>query len=421
MSDATERNETETKAAEEKPTKRFKKSAPNPADVARTYFEAMAAADLDGAASHWAPDILERIAPVGELRGPEEVRAFFQQLFTAFPDQRFEVLDLVPAGNQVAVRWRSTGTFCGGPFQGIDPTGARIEMEGFDLLTIEDGLIRRNDAYYDGTQFARQMGMLPPKDSTAERGMTAAFNARTRLGRRLFAPSKEQVAEGVWLLRGGFPMKTMNVYLIEDEGGVTVFDAGIKAMAGGIASAGAQMGGIKRVVLGHSHGDHRGAAPRLSAPVFCHPDEVADAEGDGGEHYFDLSKLRRRYARVLMPRLLRMWDGGPVHIEGTVSEGDDVAGFKVVHLPGHAPGMIGLWRESDRLALVSDTTYTLDPETGRHGPPRVPHRAFNKDTEQARASIRKLAAMEPAAAWPGHADPVKGDVRGQLERAAAET
>jgi hydroxyacylglutathione hydrolase len=411
----------ESKAAEGKPTRRFKKSAPKPADVARSYFKAFETADLDSAAKFWAPDILERIAPVGDLKGPGEVRAFFQQLFGAFPDMRLEVLDLVATGNQVAVRWRSTGTFCGGPFQGIDPTGTRLDMEGIDLLTIEDGLIRRNDAYYDGTQFARQVGLLPPRDSTAERGMAAAFNARTRLWRRFFAPSKEQVAEGVWLLRGGFPMKTMNVYLIEDEGGVTVFDAGIKAMASGIASAGAQMGGIKRVVLGHGHADHRGAASRLSAPVFCHPDEVADAEGDGGEHYFDFSKLRRRYARLLMPRLLRTWDGGPVKIEGTVSEGDDVAGFKVVHLPGHAPGLIGLWRESDRLALVSDTTYTLDPETGRHGPPRVPHRAFNKDTELARASIRKLAAMEPEVAWPGHADPIKGDVRGQLERAAAET
>lgn len=440
MSDATEKNEAEateeteetkaeanqaaqagSKAAEGKPTRRFKKSALKPADVARAYFEAMAAADLDEAAKYWAPDILERIAPVGDLKGPREVRAFFEQLFTAVPDMRFEVLDLIAADNKAAVRWRSAGTFCGGPFQGIEPTGSRIELEGLDLLTIEDGLIHRNDAYYDGTQFARQVGLLPPRDSTAERGMTAAFNARTRVWHRLFAPSKERVAEGVWLLRGGFPMKTMNVYLIEDDGGVTVFDAGIKAMAGGIASAGAQMGGIKRVVLGHGHGDHRGAAPGLSAPVFCHPDEVADAEGDGGEHYFDLSKLRRRYARVLMPRLLRVWDGGPVKIEGTVSEGDDIAGFKVVHLPGHAPGLIGLWRESDRLALVSDTTYTLDPETGRHGPPRVPHPAFNKDTELARASIRKLAAMEPAAVWPGHADPVKGDVRAQLERAAAQT
>ena len=121
-----------------------------------------------------------------------------------------------------------------------------------------------------------------------------------------------------------------------------------------------------------------------------------------------------------MPLFLKSWDGGPVEIAGTVSEGDEIAGFRVVHLPGHAPGLIGLWRESDRLALCSDTLYTLDPQTGRKGPPRVPHRAFNKDTEQARASIRKLAALEPATVWPGHADPVVGDVRSELERIANE-
>jgi glyoxylase-like metal-dependent hydrolase (beta-lactamase superfamily II) len=192
-------------------------------------------------------------------------------------------------------------------------------------------------------------------------------------------------------------------------------------MTKGVGSIAAQHGGIKRIVLGHGHADHRGAAPGLGAPVYCHPDEVTDAEGDGGSSYFDFSKLERGFARLMMPRLLRSWDGGPVKVTGTVKEGDDVAGFKVIHLPGHAPGLIGLWRESDRLALVSDTLYTLDPQTGRHGRPRVPHSAFNKDTEQARESLRKLAAMEPSAAWPGHADPVTGDVRSQLERAADTT
>jgi hypothetical protein len=43
---------------------------------------------------------------------------------------------------------------------------------------------------------------------------------------------------------------------------------------------------------------------------------------------------------------------------------------------------------------------------------------YNFDTEQARASMRKIAALEPAAAWPGHAKPLTGDVRGALERAA---
>ena len=75
----------------------------------------------------------------------------------------------------------------------------------------------------------------------------------------------------------------MNVYLIEDDGGgVTVFDAGIKGMGPAIASAASALGGINRIVLGHSHVDHRGAAPELRAPVFCHADDRAQAEGDGG-------------------------------------------------------------------------------------------------------------------------------------------
>jgi glyoxylase-like metal-dependent hydrolase (beta-lactamase superfamily II) len=102
-----------------------------------------------------------------------------------------------------------------------------------------------------------------------------------------------------------------------------------------------------------------------------------------------------------------------------VQEGDDIAGFEVLHLPGHAPGLIGLWRAGDRLALVSDCFYTLDPQSGIKGHARVPHAAFNQDTEQARASMRKLAALEPATAWAGHADPLTGDVRGALEHAAA--
>ena len=71
---------------------------------------------------------------------------------------------------------------------------------------------------------------------------------------------------------------------------------------------------------------------------------------------------------------------------------------------------------------MSDCFYTLDPQTGIPGPRRAcPHRAFNQDTEQARASMRKLAALAPATAWAGHADPLRGDVAAQLEHAAATT
>jgi len=240
--------------------------------------------------------------------------------------------------------------------------------------------------------------------------------------RKITAPRLEPVARGVWVMRGGFPPpRTMNVYLIEDDGGVTLFDAGIEAMAPWIAEAATRLGGLKRVVLGHGHEDHRGAAPGLGAPVLCHPEEVSYAEAAGPTPYFEIERLESRLFRKLMPRLLHEWDGGPVEVAGTLSEGDEVAGFEVKHLPGHAPGLIGLWRESDRLALVSDTCYTLDPQTlpPRFGPPRLPHAAYNWDSVKARASVRKLAALEPRLVWAGHADPVIGDCRAQLERAAA--
>jgi len=151
----------------------------------------------------------------------------------------------------------------------------------------------------------------------------------------------------------------MNVYLIEDDGGgVTVFDAGIKGMGPAIAAAATALGGLNRVVLGHSHVDHRGAAPELRAPVFCHADDRAQAEGDGGLHYVDYDKLRA-YARPFYRRILHVWDGGPVTVAGTIAEGDDVSGFRAVHIPGHSPGMIALYRERDGLMLASDLVYTL--------------------------------------------------------------
>jgi hydroxyacylglutathione hydrolase len=225
---------------------------------------------------------------------------------------------------------------------------------------------------------------------------------------------RERIADGVWLVRGGVPSKIMNVYLIEDAGGVTVFDAGISGMTDAVATAGADLGGINAVVLGHADADHRGAAPGLPAPVYCHEADRAAAESPKAfRDYWDLGKLSVP-ASLVMPKLLRHWDGGAVSITGTLAEGDEVAGFRVIHLPGHAPGLIGLFRESDRLALCSDCIYTIDVQTGLRSRPRVPHPAFNLDTEQARASIRKLAEHEPAVAWPGHAHPVRGDVRAQL-------
>ncbi|MGP0102985.1 MAG: MBL fold metallo-hydrolase [Solirubrobacteraceae bacterium] len=386
--------------------------------VARRYFAAIDERDLEQAVSLWADGGRENVRGQVDVLAPEGVREFIGGLIGAVPDLSMQVVTTTTEGDRCGVQWRLTGTFAGPDgFGGVAPTGAPVELEGFDLITVRDGLIVSNDAFTDSMTFARQIGMMPPQGSAAEARMTQAFNAKTRLSARLGAGEAELVAEGVWVVQG--QPGRCNVYLIEDDGGVTLFDAGARTMTRAVASAGARLGGIRRVVLGHGHTDHRGVAPALGVPVLCHPDEVQDAEGSGGFRYWPdglrgLPTPLRQFHRLLHRYA---WDGGPVKIAGTVTEGDELAGFRVIELPGHAPGQIGLWRESDRLALTSDCFYTLDM-WGRDCPPRLPVDLYNYDTEQARASLRKLAAMEPAAAWPGHAKAVTGDVRGQLERAA---
>lgn len=232
-------------------------------------------------------------------------------------------------------------------------------------------------------------------------------------------PRPEPIAPRVWLLRGGLA-RTMNAYLIEDDGQVVVFDTGEKGMASAIAAAAARLGGIRQVVLGHGDTDHRGAAPALSkvAPVVCHPDAVEQAQGSGGRDYWQMGRLPP--AIRLLHRFTHrfVWDGGPVTISGTVTAGERIAGFEVVDLAGHAPGQIGLWRESDGVALVSDTVY-LTTMAGRPTAAHVPHEAYNQDTERARESVRRLAALRPKVVGVGHLGPMTGpDVVAELEAAA---
>lgn len=290
---------------------------PSSSEIARRYFDALSARDLDAAVACWLPGSIDRFVGGEELVAPQGIREYFAQVFGAFPDFKFEIRDLTPAQNRCAVRWKVQATFAGpGMFQGFLPNGAPIAIEGCDVVTVADDLITGNDAYLDTADLIRQLGFLPPAGSKAESQMAKLANIRTKIDTWVRGAEPESIADGVWVVRGGRP-RAMNVYLIEDEGGLTMFDAGISDMTGALRSVTARMGGLKRVVLGHADCGHRGGA---------------------------------------------------------------AAGMK----------------------------------NAAH----VPHAAFNHDTETARASIRKLAALEPLAAWAGHANPVTGDVPTQLEAAA---
>jgi glyoxylase-like metal-dependent hydrolase (beta-lactamase superfamily II)/predicted ester cyclase len=400
--------------------RRLRAVAPSASEITRRYLHAIARHDLTAALELWQPGSIDRIVGQGDLIAPDGMREYFQGLFDAFPDFTLEIVELVAYRGRCAVRWEAHATFAGpGRFQGFAATGARVSFEGCDVLTITDGMITHNDAYVDTADIARQLGLLPASGSRGETLLARAANLRTRIHGALYGAEPELIAPGVWIVRGGRP-RTMNAYLIEYDGGVTLFDAGISAMQAALSAAGARLGGIQRVILGHADCDHRGAAARLGAPIYCHPlEEPAARSAAAFRDYWDFHKLSFR-GRAVLPLLLRMWDGGALDVAGTVEEGDEVAGFRVIELPGHAPGLIGLFRESDRLALVSDCFYTIDVESGRKQKVSVPHPAFTKDSEQARASLRKLASLHPAVAWGGHSVPVAGiDVERQLEEAAA--
>jgi predicted ester cyclase len=148
--------------------------------LAKAYFGAIADRDLDLAVSLWKPGGRDLIHGIADLKAPNDIKAFFNGLYSAFPDYEFEILELAASGKNAACRWHSTGTFLGpGRFQGLAPTGARIELEGCDMLRVEDGLIVENNAYVNGALIAQQLGLLPQQGSTADRVVTGAFNAKT--------------------------------------------------------------------------------------------------------------------------------------------------------------------------------------------------------------------------------------------------
>jgi predicted ester cyclase len=148
--------------------------------VVREYFDALADQDLDRACACWKAGGVDRLHGMAELPAPDGIRAYFSEIFAAFPDWRFEVVELVGSGDLAAARWRITATNTGpGKFQGVAPTGKTVTLEGCDMFRVEDELIVENNAYTNAMQLAEQLGLLPPQDSAAGRAMTGAFNAKT--------------------------------------------------------------------------------------------------------------------------------------------------------------------------------------------------------------------------------------------------
>jgi steroid delta-isomerase-like uncharacterized protein len=156
-------------------------TATDTGSVVRSYFEALGRQDRDAQLSWYAPDGRGRFYGLqDEPNTREEVREFFTELFDAFPDFKLEIRELLVEGDRAAVHWGATGTFTGGRFLGLLPTGQRLDLEGVDLVQVRDGKIARIDAFTDSSEMARQLGAMPPRDSVADKATLGAVNLVTR-------------------------------------------------------------------------------------------------------------------------------------------------------------------------------------------------------------------------------------------------
>ena len=102
----------------------------------------------------------------------------------------------------------------------------------------------------------------------------------------------------------------------------------------------------------------------------------------------------------------RFWTGPEHPVARRLREGDEVAGFPVLEVPGHSPGHVAYWRERDRALILGDVLNNVDPRTGRKGL-REPLEIFTPDPVRNRESIRRLAALEPALCVFGHGAPLR--------------
>ncbi|GAB5558505.1 MAG: ester cyclase [Synoicihabitans sp.] len=103
-------------------------------------------------------------SPTEEIVGGDALRAFIQMLRTAFPDLNVQVKEQISEAHKVCTRVVMTGTQLG-EFNGIPPTGRRIEIEGVIISQLEAGRIRQEWELLDQYALLQQLGLLPEESS----------------------------------------------------------------------------------------------------------------------------------------------------------------------------------------------------------------------------------------------------------------
>lgn len=231
----------------------------------------------------------------------------------------------------------------------------------------------------------------------------------------------DTVAPGVTQLR---IQRFVNVYFVDagTDGEWVLVDTGLPGSEKTIRAAAEELYGSgaapQAIILTHGHLDHLGSARELAAawgvPVVVHPLELPYVTARalypprdptvGGSLAF-----MSRFFPTQLPNLSDVVQA----LDTTDPAPPCLPNWRWVHVPGHAPGQIALFRPADRTLLGGDAFATTDhesvfavllglPKISVAGPP------FNYDWQQCHQSVQALAALEPAAIGCGHGPVIAG-------------
>ena len=228
-----------------------------------------------------------------------------------------------------------------------------------------------------------------------------------------------QVTDGIWGMKDIF----VNVYFISTPDGWVLVDAGLKSAYSKIKNVAAQLFGNDiaplAIVLTHGHFDHVASLDKLledwDVPVYAHHLELAYLTGKSAYPPADSS-----VGGGLMAAMADLYPNDPIDLSGTVKslpfDGHIpvLPDWQHIHTPGHSPGHISLWRESDKVLIAGDAFVTTKQESAfsvmtqakiLSGPPKY----FTCDWQAAKHSVEVLASLKPDVVATGHGKPMYGE------------